>query len=695
MPRGKIKKKRASIDALMDIPDDEPTQWADPYEGLNDAQRSVVAWNEGAVIVVAVPGSGKTRSIVNRMYRMHQDGIDMSRVLATTFTKRGAGEMNDRLKSLGCPVGEGGAEVGTFHHVCLSVIRDGSPWKDYEVDADNKMRYALKDVLGYRQMNWRGADISEVEGFIGACKNGLVGPRDVKVDRGAKPYDAQRPGVTNDPRMGEAYFLYEEERERRGLITFDDMLKLSVEYLRADSDTRARWEGRYDHVIVDEFQDTNLAQHALMEILATGSKSLMAVGDARQLIFGWRGSVLDLTLNFREKFMAEVIEMSINYRCLPGIIDVANRTGSTFPHDVMKSSAVANREGEASVDFQRAADMDDEAVRVVERAVQLHEDGVRWGEMAVMYRTNAQSRSFEEECIRRQVPHVVIGGTDFYRRKEVADLLAYLRLAVDPTDDASCRRAINRPFRFIGRVSVDAMEDEAAGSGQSMLDVARECRPGLGLKPRQISSVIQFVEIVDALRADLADKQTDLPSAFTGLLRRTRYEEWIVGDEGTDTAENSRLSNIRELVRTSGRFKTAEAMLKYIDNLADERKKRKKGNADLMQLSTVHKQKGLEFGAVFVAGCAESILPHGRSDDIEEEKRIFYVAITRAKDHLMITCPTSALVGGKTVELRPSRFVVEAGLVDRAEKINILGHGPVDFNDYMETASDDFINKHE
>jgi DNA helicase-2/ATP-dependent DNA helicase PcrA len=383
-------------------------------------------------------------------------------------------------------------------------------------------------------------------------------------------------------------------------------------------------------------------------------------------------------LTFQERFNAEVINMNVNYRSLPGIIDHANALGSTFTHPIMMDPATANREGDADVLFGVASDMDTEAEVVVQKIMELHEDGLSWRDMLVCYRCNAQSRPFEEVCIRHKVPHTVLGGTDFYQRKEIADILAYLRVAINDKDDKSCVRAINRPFRFIGKVSVDNMTEIAKDRKVSLMEVARECASGIldveMMGHRKVQSLGEFLDAVGALRVDLFEvgKGTDLPTALANLIRRTKYEDWIIGDEGSDTAENSRLSNLRELVRTSGRFSDAEKMLEYIDKLAKERRKRKdKGGADLVQLSTVHKVKGLEFPAVFVAGAAEGIIPHGRCRDVEEEKRIFYVAITRAKDHLMVTCPTFALVGGRLVMMAPSRFVAEAGLMGTEETSSV------------------------
>lgn len=692
MGRTKSKKRMPASLGILDTADqidDQPDRkWLDPYDGLNVAQKKVVAWDSGIVIVVACAGSGKTHSVVNRIYRLYRDGHDMSRLLATTFTKRGAGEMNDRLKLMGCPVGDGATRIGTFHSITLGIIRDGSPWENYQVDASNGMRYALKNILGYRQMNWRGADLTELEGFIGSCKNALVAPDDIKLVRGAKPFDPRQPGVTSESRMGEAYCLYEEERDRRGVITFDDMLKLAVEHLRQDQDAMTRWSGRYRHIIVDEYQDTNLAQYELMRLLSQDADSLMVVGDARQIIFGFRGSDLGLTTTFQERFGATVIDMNINYRSLPTIVGHANQIGQTFPHEIMRSPAVPDRTGDPTVSCQPSVDFDAEAEVVVERVMGLHQDGLVYRDMMVCSRTNAQSRPFEEVCIRRKIPHRVLGGVDFYSRKEVADILAYMRLAVNDNDDQSCSRAINRPFRYIGRASVERMLSEAVGA-ISMLEVARHCSQyDLDLKARQVSSVQGFVRAVDLLRVDLdpgnqppgptvsscagleRHNKVNLPVALSNLVHNIRYEDWLIGDEGSDTAENSRLSNVRELIRTSGRFRSAEKMLMYIERLRAERKKRKKGGADLLEIGTIHKFKGQERVAVFVAGCAEGILPHGRSDDLEEEKRLFYTAITRARDYLMVTWPTTALVGGRQVRLLPSRFIAEAGLLKGEKAIH-------------------------
>ena len=596
-----------------------------------------------------VHNSGKTRVVVERMARMQGEGVDMRRVLATTFTKKGAGVMNDRLAEMDVH----GCRVGTFHSVCYEIIKDDSPEADFKVDDKNKMHYVLKDILGYRDMNWQDADITGIEQYIGACKNGLI-----------KPENATPPKGQLSPRWVTAYRKYEMHRQDLGLLTFDDMLCQAVWYLQGDRDARGRWSGKYDHVIVDEFQDTNKAQYELMKILSANSKTLMACGDLDQCIFEWRGSIPEYTLKFEERFDARTYLMPTNYRSRPEILEVANRI-IKYNMDRIEKDNIPIRDPGGTVTFEQHANMDAEAQAVAQHILELHEDGIKWQDCAVLYRVNAQSRAFEEVFIKEKIPYIVVGGTEFYKRKEVADILAYLRVAADNSDDESCKRAINRPFRYIGKVSIEKMEQ----CDGSLLDVARRCRHyDLGLRSRQLDSIDTFVNLIDNLRDDIEPKSTEqsvLPLALSNLLQDSGYEEWIIRDEGTDTPDNSRLSNLRELVRTSGRFKTAKEMLDYIDGMLKEKRKRKKGekSADLVQVSTYFKAKGLEFPVVFLVGCCEGILPHARATVIEEERRGFFVGVTRAEDRLFVSAPKYAMIHGKQVEMEVSRFVREAGLI--------------------------------
>jgi len=665
MARARAKKKRrvASIDAIMEI-EDEPR--VDLLDGLNDVQRQVLRHEAGPAIVCSVAGSGKTEVVTRYVARRIQEGTPAERICAVTFTRKAAGEMNARAKER---FGVADAQISTFHSLCLKIVRENPEWADFEVDEKKRMDLALKQVLGWQHMDWKGADLTEVKSFIGACKNGLVAPEDFP--RAVPEWFSERYKGTawlRDTRYAQAYYHYEEERLLRKLLTFDDMLCSAVRSLWHDDVARSKWAHKYDYVIVDEFQDSNHAQYELMKILATHAKVLLVVGDDDQLIYRFRGSVPEFTTGFDKAFGAAVYKMNTNYRSTPEVLDAANKLIAHNEKRIVKVNQ-PTREPGVAIEFEPAEDMDAEAEKVAEKVAELREDGAKYSDMAVLYRTNAQSRPFEEVFISRKIPHIIVGGVDFYRRKEVADILAYLRVAVDESDDKSCQRAINRPFRYIGKVTLAELVDGANSRMQSMFGFAAEGAPGCGIKSRQAESIAEFVGHVRRLQSDLARPINEggpgLAQALSNLVANTRYEQWLITDEGTESAENSRLSNLRELVRTAGRFATAAEFLDYIAGLEKaKRSRKKKQRPDAIQVMTCHKAKGLEFPVVFLAGCAEKILPHARAEDVEEERRIMYVGITRARDRLFVSYPKIVLIAGKRVELGPSRFLKESGILN-------------------------------
>ena len=655
-----------SLDCILAIPE------FDPFENLNETQKEVVAHIEGPAILCSVAGSGKTRTVIQRLANLMMcHNVPPDKILATTFTRKAAGEMRDRAEKIGCH----GVAVHTFHALCMRIIKHDSPWQDFEVDDKNRMGIVLKEITGFRQMNWKGVDITDLENFISACKNSVVAPGPFPEFFKAKEL-RRHPAWFQDSRFAQAYCDYEEERERRKLLTFDDMLYLAVTLLESDERVRDYWARKFDHVMVDEFQDSNRAQYLLMQILSEHAKSLLVVGDDDQLIYAWRGSVPEYTTGFEAAFGAKVFRMESNYRSTAEILDAANKVIVHNSERIAKTNRETRGAGQAVI-FRAAGDTDAEAENAIETMKELNQDGARWGDMAVLYRTNAQSRPFEEVLIREKIPHIVVGGIDFYKRKEVVDILSYLRVAVDESDDDSCQRALNRPFRYIGKVTIENLRDGARSRDSTLFQYLRTLPPNeVRMQSRQYEAIETFVELVQQLKQDLTDvadcvdllpefrqNKPTLPQALSNLIKRSGYEQWIISDEGKETCENSRLSNLRELVRTSVRFKTGKELLDYIDNLAIEKAKRKKKISNAVQISTIHQAKGLEFNTVFLAGCAENILPHGRSDDIEEERRLFYVGVTRARDRLFVSSPKSILVANKEINLDVSRFVSEAGIL--------------------------------
>lgn len=668
-----IKKRGLDMKAILKLAEEPERQKFDPYEGLNNQQKEVVAFNDGKLVVPACAGAGKTETMIRRMVRMFNDGADPDKFLATTFTKKAANELNDRLKKMGAP---SGARVGTFHSVCLEIIRDGSPWKDFEVDAKDKMRLVTKEITGWKGMKWDGVDLTDVLKFISDCKNNMVEPENSK----QTAWKGKR-----DPRYSEAYFRYEEEREIRGLITFDDMLWLAVKWLREDGDARVRWSGRYEHVVIDEYQDSNLAQNELMKILSENAKSLVTTGDDCQAIYEWRQARPEYIIGFEKQYAAKAINLGINYRSHPEIVERAEKLISNNENRIKKLVTPNRMDNGKAVTFSRVGDTDDEAGYVLDRIRELKESGRRYGDHTVLYRTNAQSRAFEEIFIKEKIPYVVIGGTDFWKRKEIVDILGYLKIAVNEWDNKACMRAVNRPFRYIGRVTLDKIDEVAENTWKSCFNVITRAREyNLDIRDRQYHSLSEFVGIVRDVQQDIKD-ELPLSSVFSNLLKNTKYEQWLAREEGTDTVENSRVANLRELVRTSDRFKTAGEFLDYLAGMerAKNKRKRKDKNAeayvhpDLVQLMSIHKSKGLEFPVVFVAGMSEKILPHGRSGNMPEERRLAYVAMTRARDVLYLTSPEVVALGANKVVLEVSRFVREAGF----QLETPIGDSPISLTD--------------
>lgn len=652
--------------------------WKDPYEGLNPEQREVVTWNEGILRVCAVAGSGKTRSMVSRIARMVNEGYDPQQILAVTFTRKAAQEMEDRLIELGCPLARRdgkGARVGTFHSLGLEIIRDGSPWEDFVVDDSNEMRRILKHrIVGYCMengvqigMNWRDVDLTDVEQWIGHNQNELKAPGELQ--------------HAYDRRFDEAYGQWEEERHARGILTFDSMMYLSNQYLLEDEPARGRWASKYKHVMIDEYQDTNLAQKVMVDTLAVEAESFMIVGDDDQSIYEWRGAKPKFMIEFEKTYPSvHSVTLSTNYRSVPEVIAAGNAVIQCNQERIAKQ-ALSNRVSEGHpVVVEPVTNMDAEAESVLAHIRELMVDGCNYRDFTIMYRTNAQSRAFEEVFLSEEIPYEVVGGQDFYKRKEISDVLAYLRIIAgqdhgNPVGSAkrrkkeavkwpSCRRAVNTPFRFIGKVSIEKLVEAAETNGCTLFEACDEFGDNVGLQSRQVRTLQAFVAAVNKARSMDMRTEAPLSDVISTLLADIEYISWIERDQGSDTSENSRVSNVRELIRTANRFPNAASFLTYIAKMDKEKKKKVDGKkvGNLVQLMSIHKSKGLEFPVVFLAGTCEDILPHARSENPEEERRLFYVACTRAKNRLFIMVPQSAWIGSKLKPLRPSRFISEAGV---------------------------------
>lgn len=633
---------------------------------MNPEQAIVVDHVEGPLAVRAVAGAGKTHAVVGRICRLIERGTPPSRILAVTFSKKGADEMNERLRRRG--VFE--ARVGTWHSLALQILRGpGSPWAGWSCGEreDARFKILVKDAVGFRHLDWKGADVTKVLRTIGHCKARMISCEDAAaVERVAIEVSDMSPPQAR--LCAKAYAVAQGLAEAEGILPFDDMLMRAVELLRDDEEARASWAARWDHVIQDESQDANLCQKLFGELLAKDHRNYMMVGDARQAIYSFRGSDWRYLMGFEQEWGARVVDMCRNYRCGAKILEAANtviREGDVQPCP----DAIAESGRVGSVEERTAATVDEEAQQCAQWVRERAAEGADLSTMCVLFRVNAQSRALEEAFLRQRIPYVLLGGVNFYERKVVKDLVAYLRVAFTTCSGDDIGRCINAPFRFLGRAFVDRLREEAdAARGVIAVDwctVVRQVAERAGIQRRQRASAEEFVSIVQGLKAMVAQQReeggekADVGLLLDWVVSRTGYLAWLQKEEGDESVENSSQSEVRELLRVAKEFRSPEEFLAYVDQVVRESKREDKSKGSKVTMMSIHRSKGLEYERVWVVGMVEGVLPHARGD-VEEERRLAYVAMTRAKEELVLSWPKAFAGAQGSREMQPSRFLVQA-----------------------------------
>lgn len=640
-----------------------------PKKDLSPEQERIVNWTTGSLLVNAGAGSGKTACVTERIARLIRNNINPRSIFATTFTKKAAEEMNQRLQTKGIDTNR--MSVQTMHSFCFKIIKPYPEFKGWSVDDKDIAHFVIKNIIGYKRMKWQGCDVTKIEQFISSCRNGLVEPENC---------DRMLKGEFTDFRYKRVYFEYHEDMRTRKLLTFDDMLYYGVRTLDHDPHVLDQVQAQYQYVIIDEFQDSNYAQIRLGELVAAPEFNYMVVGDTDQSLYSWRGALPEFMLEFSNKYGAEVISLGINYRCAPAIVTAAAKC---IEHNEIRIPKDLNS-FRTNIDtvpiVQVNTDSDDEAAFVRERVQQHFADGINYGNMSVLMRTNAQSRAIEEEFLRHDIPFVVLGAVSFYERKEIAGLLSYLRVLIHPEDTKSGEISLTRPFRYIGRAVLDKIAGEVTNNYfEAVANVAD--------KNRGVPYSFTLSAYVRMMKS--FDRNSNPSDILIKIIEETRYIDALKSEEGGDTAESSRALNVGELIASASRFYKDEAsgkkdynpteeFIKYIDKQIKLRRRNQiKANdrdESRVQVMSVHKSKGLQFTVIFVIGCNEGILPHAYGEE-EEERRIFYVAMTRAEDHLYLSTINGATIGTTTVGVQQSRFIEEAGLVSSN---NTLTEPPVD-----------------
>ncbi|MEE8283039.1 MAG: UvrD-helicase domain-containing protein [candidate division NC10 bacterium] len=626
---------------------------------LNPPQREAVLHTEGPLLILAGAGSGKTRVITHRIaYLIGECHIRPWNVLAVTFTNKAAEEMRERVARL---LGAEGVNVwvGTFHATCVKILRKNAQHLDLrssfviydEGDQLALLRGCLKELdLGERVIHPR-----VVRAKISRAKNDLLTPAGF----------ASQAADYLEERVARIYYRYQAALQRNGALDFDDLLMETVRLFVERPLILSAYQELWRYLMVDEYQDTNHAQYRLIRLLAERHQNLAVVGDDDQSIYRWRGADLANILDFERDYPScKVIRLEQNYRSTQRILEAASSVIARNRGRKVKRLWTENEAGEL-VGFCHARDEGDEATFIMETIRHLAvQEGYDFDDFAVFYRVNAQSRVLEDALRRAVVPYAIVGGLRFYERKEIRDLVAYLRLIANPADSVSFLRVVNVPARGIGRGTLDRVSELAAARGLSLWEACREIEKEGFLAARQMKALLEFQALIERFIARL--HETPVPDLVSVLLQETGYSAELE-QEGTPEAL-SRIENLQELISAALDFvqrsedTTLQAFLDMVALLTnvDEGMRDTRGRVTLM---TLHMAKGLEFPVVFIAGMEEGVFPHGRAytdpEELEEERRLCYVGVTRAKKRLFLTAAVQRrLYGGESFNL-PSRFLEE------------------------------------
>jgi DNA helicase-2/ATP-dependent DNA helicase PcrA len=620
--------------------------------GLNPQQREAVTHGEGPLLVLAGAGSGKTRVITYRIaWLIGERGVYPSQILAVTFTNKAANEMLGRVERLVPSIGAR-PWIGTFHSTSLRMLRRYADrlgfTKSFAIYDTSDQLTLVRRCMRELQMSDEAFPPRAILNRISHAKNELIGPAEYEKDNldffGA--------------RVAEVYRLYQRRIKEFDAMDFDDLIGNYVLLLQQNADVRGELHHRFPHLLIDEYQDTNHAQYTLIKLLAGPQGNVMAVGDEDQSIYRFRGADINNILNFERDFPgARIIKLEQNYRSTGNILDAA--TGVVSNNIARKGKTLFTASGAGDPVRIVTASTDREEAQFVLQKILAGQPQYHLTDFAVLFRTNAQSRPFEEELLRANLPYSVVGGVKFYERAEIKDILAFVRLAVRPHDTPSVERVINVPSRGIGDTTIKALDEEASRANATLWSIIEG--PLDFIPPRAGKAVREFREIVHDLQRAATNP---VPDFLDYVLLRTGYRRML--SESRDIQDESRLQNIEELINSAREFveqNPSSSLGDYLDSLtlmSDlDRYESQKG----VTLMTLHAAKGLEFKVVFLAGMEEGILPHSQSleenDDIEEERRLCYVGMTRAREQLYCLYALERRVHGMMRDQRPSSFVQE------------------------------------
>ena len=626
--------------------------------GLNKEQQQAVQHTEGPLLILAGAGSGKTKVLTVRIAHLLAQGVNPYEILAITFTNKAAKEMKSRVEGL---VGDVANRIwlSTFHSFCAKFLRFeldnflgyNSNFTIYDTsDSQAVIKAALKAL----NLDDKYYPVGAMIGAISDAKNKLLFASDFR--KQARDFYQEK--------VADVYEYYERELRKNNALDFDDLLLVAVKLLQSNEAVLDKYSKRFRYVMIDEYQDTNHAQYLLAKLLASHWKNIAVVGDADQSIYAWRGADIQNILDFEKDYPnCTSIKLEQNYRSTKIILDAANAVIENNEGRPKKNLWTDKTEG-AKIQHFTAQSEHEEAAFIGDTIAKKHDiHGVPYGDMAILYRTNAQSRVLEEALIKRALPYTMVGGTKFYDRKEIKDVLAYLRVLYNPFDDLSLLRIINVPKRSIGATTVAKLQDYARANGTSLFMTLTQLHLVDTIKGKTKEKLEEFGILIFTLVAEMEDKT--VLDILESILDRTGYLAQL--EESTDPQDQARAENIGELLSVAKDFQdtnptgTVEdfleqvALVNDVDSFEQEESK--------VTLMTLHAAKGLEFPIVFLGGLEEGLFPHSRTlmnpEEIEEGRRLAYVGITRAEKELYISNATTRTVFGRTSSYLPSRFIDE------------------------------------
>lgn len=628
--------------------------------GLNEEQRRAVETTEGPLLILAGAGSGKTKTLTHRIAHIINTQLAApSQILAVTFTNKAAREMRERIAGL---LGQRADDrqfmpfMGTFHGICVRLLRrDGDQVgvpSNFVIFDESDRTAAIKRIAKELQVDEKAFPARTLGSIISSAKNDGVGP---------EQYQSLASGPTQKA-AARIYPLYQAELKNAGALDFDDLLLKAVAMLESDPAVLTRWREQFRYVMVDEYQDTNAVQYKLIRLLTNKQNNVAVVGDDWQSIYSWRGADFRNILNFENDYpSATVIKLEQNYRSTKPILDAAHAVITKNDQRSNKKLWTSNTSGlpvqVIPVHSERA-----EAEAVIRRIRQAIGSGSRqYKDFAILYRTNAQSRAVEEVFVQYAIPYRIVGGVRFYDRKEIKDLMAYLRLAYQPEDIASFERIVNVPARGIGKKSVETFLGWRIAQGYTLGEALLHATECADITPRARSGLMELGDILTSLRAQADDNVADMIEA---LVRRIAYLDYL--NDGTVQGE-ARQENVKELLSVAQEYQAMglDGFLEEVALVSDayDTINSQHDSADTVTLMTLHSAKGLEFPVVFMIGMEETIFPHSRASyeqaEMEEERRLCYVGMTRAKEELYMLHASSRMLYGGVQHNPPSRFIAE------------------------------------